>query len=212
MSTTLTRCRVPTTSRPSVSGPAGRRWPRGCAGKSAATRRARLADLAKFVRWWAATAPGAGLWQVTEDVLPAYAEQLGTGGQAAALTCDGGLLADATVKRHVSTLKSLNGYAVRRRVIDHSPAAFVEMPEVGKVGTTQALALDEAAALVRGAQQIAQRHPVDAAAVMLLATCGRSWSVVAPTSCCCCALTAAASTAGASRPRCAAPPARTWRS
>ncbi|MEV4225314.1 hypothetical protein, partial [Nonomuraea sp. NPDC049725] len=35
-----------------------------------------------------------------------------------------------------------------------------------------ALALDEAAALVRGAQQIAQRHPVDAAAVMLLARVG----------------------------------------
>ncbi|WP_336209577.1 hypothetical protein [Nonomuraea sp. LPB2021202275-12-8] len=33
------------------------------AGKSAATRRDRLADLAKFVRWWARTAPGAGLWQ-----------------------------------------------------------------------------------------------------------------------------------------------------
>lgn len=143
------------------------------AGKSANTRRARLTDLAKFVRWWAATAPGAGLWQVTEDVLDAYAEQLGTGtGHAAALIRDGGPLAAATVKRHISTLKSLYGYAVRRRVIGHSPASFVETPEVGKVGTTPALALDEAAMLVRGAQQIAQRHPVDAAAVMLLATLG----------------------------------------
>ncbi|MFB4289806.1 tyrosine-type recombinase/integrase [Nonomuraea sp. ATR24] len=143
------------------------------AGRTAATRRARLADLAKFVRWWAAAAPGAGLWQVSEDVLVAYAEQLGTGGgHAAVLGRGGGPLAAATVKRHISTLKSLYGYAVRRRVISHSPATFVETPEVGKVGTTPALALDEAAALVRGAQQIAPRHPVDAAAVMLLATLG----------------------------------------
>jgi hypothetical protein len=61
---------------------------------------------------------------------------------------------------------------VRHRVIGHSPAQFVETPEVGKTGTTPALALDEAAALVRGAQHIAQRHPVDAAAVALLATLG----------------------------------------
>ncbi|PRX46810.1 site-specific recombinase XerD [Nonomuraea fuscirosea] len=152
-------------------------WPTVAAwlrsGKSAATRRARLTDLAKFVRWWAATAPGAGLWQVSEDVLVAYAEQLGTGsGHAAGLTRGGASLADATVKRHISTLKSLYGYAVRRRVIGHSPAAFVDTPEVGKVGTTPALALNEAAALVRGAQKIAERHPVDAAAVMLLATLG----------------------------------------
>ncbi|MEU4579478.1 hypothetical protein [Nonomuraea sp. NPDC023979] len=46
----------------------------------------------------------------------------------------------------------------------------METPEVGKVGTTPALALDEAAALVRGARQIARRHPVDAAAVMLVST------------------------------------------
>ncbi|MEU6718266.1 tyrosine-type recombinase/integrase [Nonomuraea sp. NPDC046802] len=143
------------------------------AGKSAATRRARLADLARFVRWWAATAPGAGLWQVTEDVLVAYADELGTGtGQAARLSRGGRALADASVKRHISTLKSLYGYATRRHVIGHNPAQKVETPEVGKAGTTPALALDEAATLLRGAQQIAARYPTDAAAVMLLATLG----------------------------------------
>ncbi|MEV0169440.1 site-specific integrase, partial [Nonomuraea fuscirosea] len=119
-------------SRTDDEPPPGQRasWPTVAAwlrsGKSAATRRARLSDLAKFVRWWSLTAPGAGLWQVSEDVLVAYAEQLGTGsGHAGALTRGGASLADATVKRHVSTLKSLYGYAVRRRVIGHNPATFV---------------------------------------------------------------------------------------
>ncbi|MFC4114288.1 tyrosine-type recombinase/integrase [Nonomuraea zeae] len=143
------------------------------AGKTASTRRARLADLVLFVRWLAATAPGAGLWQVDEDVVAAYIEELGTGsGKAAELTRGGQALAAATVARHLSTLKALYGYAVRRRVIGYSPPAFVEPPEVGKAGTTPALTLGEGGALLRGAQAIAGRHPVDAAAVMLLATVG----------------------------------------
>ncbi|MFI6324326.1 tyrosine-type recombinase/integrase [Nonomuraea sp. NPDC050556] len=143
------------------------------AGKTAATRRGRLADLVMFVRWLAATAPGAGLWQVDEDVVVAYLDELGTGSERAAqLTRGGRVLGAATLARHLSTLKSLYGYAVRRRVITYSPAQFVEPPEVGKAGTTPALNLGEAAALLRGAQAIAPRYPVDAATVVLLATVG----------------------------------------
>ncbi|HEX4811562.1 MAG TPA: hypothetical protein VFV66_02275, partial [Nonomuraea sp.] len=55
------------------------------------------------------------------------------GGRASTWPRRGGRpLAAATVKRHLSTLTSLYGYAVRRRVIGHSPAAFVETPEVSK--------------------------------------------------------------------------------
>ncbi|NUP40914.1 MAG: tyrosine-type recombinase/integrase [Streptomyces sp.] len=143
------------------------------AGKTATTRRARLAAVAKFVRWWARTAPGAGLWQATEDVMVAYLDQVGTGsGPAAHLNRGGKALAPATLAWHLANLKSLYGYAARRRVIDHSPAQWVEAPEVGKVGTTPALALPEGTALLRGAQAIAAEHPADAAAVALLAITG----------------------------------------
>ncbi|MEV3986704.1 tyrosine-type recombinase/integrase [Nonomuraea sp. NPDC049758] len=143
------------------------------AGKTAATRRDRLAVVAKFVRWWALTAPGAGLWQVTEDVVVAYLDQLGTGsGAAAGLNRGGKALAPATLAWHLSNLKSLYGYAARRQVIGHSPAQWVEAPEVGKVGTTPALDLTEGTALLRGAQAIAAEHPADAAAVALLTITG----------------------------------------
>lgn len=152
-------------------------WPTVAAwlrdGRTAATRRDRLAVAAKFVRWLAVTAPDAGLWQVTEDVVIAYRDQLGTGaGPAAELNRGGRGLAPATLAWHLSNLKSLYGYAARRQVIAQSPAQWVSAPEVGKVGTTPAVSLTEATSLVRGAQAIAERHPVDAAAVILLVCVG----------------------------------------
>ncbi|MFI6603816.1 tyrosine-type recombinase/integrase [Nonomuraea sp. NPDC050536] len=142
------------------------------AGKTAATRRARLTDLAAFLRWLQHARPGRGLWQVTEDDLVAYADEVGTGSGAAALLHRGPLGA-ATVARHLSSLSSLYTYAVRRHpAVAINPATHVTRPEVPKIGTTPALPLTEAAALLRGAQAIAARYPADAAAVALLVNLG----------------------------------------
>ncbi|GAA4158021.1 tyrosine-type recombinase/integrase [Actinomadura keratinilytica] len=158
-------------SGPSASWPTVAAWLR--AGKTAATRRARLADTAAFLRWLALAAPGTGLWEVTEDMLVAYADELGTGtGAAAELTRGGRPLRAATVARRLSTLSSLYRYAVRRHVIPASPAAHVDRPEVSKEGRTPARPLEEAAALLAGAETIASEHPADAAAVALLVTTG----------------------------------------
>ncbi|MGW2151744.1 hypothetical protein ACWCOT_46160 [Nonomuraea bangladeshensis] len=103
-----------------ASWPTAAAWLR--AGRTAATRRPRLAVLSMFVRWWAATAPGAGLWQVTEDVLVAYADELGTGtGRAAELTRRGRALADATVKRHISEQHHRRGVGRMALVIRCAP-------------------------------------------------------------------------------------------
>ncbi|MFI0451806.1 tyrosine-type recombinase/integrase [Actinomadura sp. 6N118] len=148
-------------------------WPTVAAwlrtGKSVNTRRARLADTAAFLRWLERAAPGTGLWQVTEDHLVAYADELATGtGAAADLIRGGRPLAAASVARRLSSLSSLYKYAVRRNGLPRNPAEHVDRPEVPKIGTTPALPLDLAIALLRGAAAIAPHHPHDAAAVALL--------------------------------------------
>ncbi|WP_405149100.1 tyrosine-type recombinase/integrase [Sphaerisporangium sp. NBC_01403] len=141
------------------------------AGKSATTRRARLADTAAFLRWLAAEAPGAGLLAVSEDHLVHYSDGLATGTARAGLARPGVPLAPATVARRLSTLSSLYGYAVRRRIITANPADVVERPEVSAIGTTPARTVEEATALIDGAEAIAARYPADAAAVALLSVC-----------------------------------------
>ena len=144
------------------------------AGKTAVTRRDRLGDLANFLRWLQHAAPGTGLWQVSEDHVVAYLDALGTGtGAAAQLNRGGRPLAPATVARRLSTLKSLYRYAVRRDpAVRHSPAEFVDRPEVPTIGTTPAVTVEVAAALLGGAAAIADEHPADAAAVALLVNLG----------------------------------------
>ncbi|MER5426232.1 hypothetical protein, partial [Streptosporangium roseum] len=77
-------------------------------------------------------------------------------------------LAPATVARRLS---SLYGYALRRRVLTVNPADPVERPEVSTVGTTPARTVEEATALVDGAETISAAYPADAAAVALLSVC-----------------------------------------
>ncbi|MBE1536382.1 tyrosine-type recombinase/integrase [Actinomadura algeriensis] len=162
--------RLPRTG-PDASWPTIAAWLR--AGKTATTRRTRLADIAAFVRWLEPTAPGAGLWQVTEDVLVAYADELGTAtGAAARLNRGGRPLAPATIARRLSHLASLYRYATRRHVITRNPTEHLQRPEVSRDGATPALTRAEAAALLDGAHTIAARHPADAAAVALLAGIG----------------------------------------
>ncbi|WP_167521379.1 tyrosine-type recombinase/integrase [Microbispora triticiradicis] len=141
------------------------------AAKAATTRRARLADIAAFMRWLEAELPGVALLQVTEDHLTHYRDTIATGRARAGLSRPGVPLAPSTVARRLSTLSSLFAYAVRRRVLAANPADPVERPEVSTVGVTPARTVTEQTALVDGAEQIADRHPVDAAAVALLAVC-----------------------------------------
>ncbi|MGW4644088.1 tyrosine-type recombinase/integrase [Sphaerisporangium sp. NPDC004334] len=82
-----------------------------------------------------------------------------------------GALAPSTVARRLSNASSLYAYAVRRRVLAINPAGVVDRPEVSTIGTTPARTVTEQTALVDGAEAIAARHPVDAAAVALLAVC-----------------------------------------
>jgi len=158
------------------TGPAAA-WPTVAAwlqaARTATTRRARLADLAAWLRWLAAAAPGLTLWTATEDAVAAYRDQIATGtGPAARLVRGGRPLSPATVARRLSSLSSLYDYAVRRRVLAASPAAHVERPEVSGVGRTPARPLADAAALLAGAEAIADRHPADAAAVALALSTG----------------------------------------
>ncbi|MEV4180711.1 tyrosine-type recombinase/integrase [Streptosporangium canum] len=141
------------------------------AGKAVTTRRARLADVAAFVRWLEAELPGVGLMAVTEDHLTHYRDGIGTGSARAGLGRPGVALAPATVARRLSSLSSLYGYALRRRVLTVNPADPVERPEVSTVGTTPARTVEEATALVDGAEIIAAAYPTDAAAVALLSVC-----------------------------------------
>lgn len=143
------------------------------AGKTATTRRTRLADTAAFVRWLELAAPATGLWRVTEDVLVAYVDELGTAtGAAAWLNRGGRPLAPATIARRVSHLSSLYRYATRRHVITRNPTEHLERPEVSRDGATPALTRGEAGALLSGAHTIADRYPADAAAVALLVGIG----------------------------------------
>ncbi|QKG19117.1 site-specific recombinase XerD [Actinomadura verrucosospora] len=136
---------------------------------TARTRQAYLKCLAAFLRWLEAAAPGCGLWEVTEDVLVSYKDQILTAtGAAAPLLRGGRPLGAAAAAQRISALRSLYAYAHRRRVIGHSPAAFVDPPAVPKEGQTPALSKQDAAALARGLGTLAQSHPQDAAAVALL--------------------------------------------
>ncbi|WUI02831.1 tyrosine-type recombinase/integrase [Spirillospora sp. NBC_00431] len=160
-----------------AAGPEAAAWPTVAgwlqAARAVTTRRARLADAAAFLRWLAAAAPGVTLWAVTEDTLIAYRDQIGTGtGAAATLNRGGRALSPATVARRLSSLSGLYSYAVRRHVLPASPAEHVARPEVSGDGATPARPLDQAAALLDGAEAIAARHPVDAAAAALLVATG----------------------------------------
>jgi len=141
------------------------------AGKAVTTRRARLADTAAFLRWLEAELPGVGLLQVSEDHLTHYRDTIGTGTARAGLGRPGVALAPATVARRLSSLSSLYTYATRRRVMSLNPADPVERPEVSTVGTTPARTVEEATALIDGAETIAAAYPADAAAVALLSVC-----------------------------------------
>ncbi|MDP9868627.1 MULTISPECIES: tyrosine-type recombinase/integrase [Streptosporangium] len=141
------------------------------AGKAVTTRRARLADVAAFVRWLAVETPGVQLLAVTEDHLTHYRDTIATGTARAGLARPGVPLAPATVARRLSSLSSLYGYATRRRLLAANPADPVGRPEVSTVGTTLARTVEEATALVDGAETIAATYPADAAAVALLSVC-----------------------------------------
>ncbi|WP_030174019.1 tyrosine-type recombinase/integrase [Spirillospora albida] len=137
------------------------------------TRRTYLASLAAFLRWLELAAPQYELFTVTEDVLIAYKDQIGTAtGTAAELLPGGRPLRPSTVARRIAALRSLYGYAVRRHALPHNPASFVDPPRTPGSGTTPAQSKDTAAALMRGAEHIADRHPADAAAVGLLLNIG----------------------------------------
>uniref|UniRef100_UPI0004CD4FF1 site-specific integrase n=1 Tax=Streptosporangium roseum TaxID=2001 RepID=UPI0004CD4FF1 len=116
------------------------------AGKAVTTRRARLADVAAFVRWLAVEAPSVELLAVTEDHLTHYRDTIATGTARAGLARPGTPLAASTVARRLSSLSSLYGYALRRRLIAVNPADPVERPEVSTVGTTPARTVEEATA------------------------------------------------------------------
>lgn len=141
------------------------------AAKAATTRQARLADTAAFARWLAAEAPGVGVLEVTEDHLTHYRDTIATGTARAGLARPGQALAPSTIARRLSNVSSLFAYAVRRRVLAANPADVVDRPEVSTIGTTPARTVTEQTALVDGAEAIATRYPVDAAAVALLAVC-----------------------------------------
>ncbi|GAA5767981.1 hypothetical protein [Streptosporangium roseum] len=79
------------------------------AGKAVTTRRARLADVAAFVRWLAAEAPDVQLPAVTEDHLTHYRDTIATGtARAAAHPADAAAVALLSVCAvRVSELVSL---------------------------------------------------------------------------------------------------------
>lgn len=120
------------------------------------------------MRWLQVSLPGAGLWQVTEDVLVAYVDEMGTATGAMAKLGRGKPLRAPSIARRLSSLKSLYGYAVRRRVLPFSPAEYVDPPKVPRRGSTPALPRVIAAKLLQGAHAIADDYPADAAAVALL--------------------------------------------
>lgn len=156
---------------PSAAWPTVAAWLQ--AGRSVATRRARLADTAAFLRWLQAAAPGVGLWEVTEDTVVAYRDQIAAATGAAAHLLRGGRpLAPSSVARRLSSLAALYAYALRRHVISANPCEHVERPEVAGAGATPARPLREATALLDGAEAIAETYPVDAAAVALLVCTG----------------------------------------
>lgn len=141
------------------------------AARAVTTRRGYLADLAAWLRWLAAEAPGVGLLQATEDHVTAYRDALATGRARAGVARPGRPLAASTVARRLSSLSSLYAFAVRRRVLAANPADPVNRPELSTVGTTPARTVREATALLDGAEAIAEAHPADAAAVALLTVC-----------------------------------------
>ncbi|GGK76816.1 hypothetical protein Ppa06_38790 [Planomonospora parontospora subsp. parontospora] len=132
------------------------------------TRQTRLADLAAFVRWLHAAVPGADLLQANEDQLVAYRDALGTGTATAGVRTPGKPLGPATVARRLAHLRSFFRYARRRGAVPVNPAENVTSPAVSTDGSTPALTRAEQTALAAGAQAMAERYPVGAAAVLLL--------------------------------------------
>ncbi|MDP9868272.1 MULTISPECIES: hypothetical protein [Streptosporangium] len=108
---------------------------------------------------------------MSEDHLTHYRDGIGTGSARAGLARPGVALTPATVAHRLS---SLYGYALRRRLTAVNPVNLadpVERPEVSIVGTTPARTVEEATALVDGAETISAAYPADAAAVALLSVC-----------------------------------------
>lgn len=154
-------------------------WPTAAAwltaARTATTRRARLADLAAFLRWLDAHAPAVSLLAVTEDTVTGYRESIATGRALAGVGTPGVPLAPASVARRLSSLASFYAYAVRRAGLTRNPAdpERVERPEVSGAGKTPARTRGEAAALLAAVEDpaFAERHPADAAAVAVLLLC-----------------------------------------
>ncbi len=144
-------------------------------GKSVATRRARLADLAAFLRWLDAHAPGLALLAVTEDTITGYRESIAAGTALAGVKAPGKPLAAASIARRLSSLASFYAYAVRRAGLTRNPAdaTLVERPEVSGAGKTPARTRAEARGLLSAAEatSFAEQYPMDAAAVALLLMC-----------------------------------------
>lgn len=157
--------------------PVGQDWPTVAAWlqsrKAVTTRRDYLHCVAAFLRWLGLAAPGVGLLEVTEDTLVAYKDQISTRtGAAAQLLTRGQPLGSCAVAQRISALRSLYAYAVRRHVIDHDPAVYVDPPETPRDGKTPTLRKQDAVALMDGAEAIAAKYREDAAAVALLLNIG----------------------------------------
>lgn len=158
-------------SGPEASWPTVAAWLQ--AQRTVTTRQGYLHCTAAFLRWLQAAAPGTGLWEVTEDVLVAYRDQISTAtGPAADLLRGGRPLGAQTVAQRISALGSLYAYAVRRKVIPADPTAHVARPQTPKIGLTPARTAEDAMALLGGAETIASEYPVDAAAVALMLNIG----------------------------------------
>ncbi|MDX6743952.1 tyrosine-type recombinase/integrase [Actinocorallia sp. A-T 12471] len=142
------------------------------AAKSVQTRRARLQDVAAFLRWLEVHAPGLALLAVSEDTITGYRESLATGTARAGVRDVGKPLSAASVARRLSTLSSFYKYAMRRAGLRANPAdpGFVERPVVSGEGKTPMRTKEEAQGLTSaaGADDFLDRYPADAVCVTLL--------------------------------------------
>ncbi|ROO86414.1 site-specific recombinase XerD [Actinocorallia herbida] len=142
------------------------------AAKSVQTRRARLQDVAAFLRWLDAHAAGIGLLAVSEDTIVGYRETIATGRARAGVRDVGKPLSAASVARRLSTLSSFYRYAMRRAGLRANPAdpGFVERPIVSGEGRTPMRTKEEAQGLTSAAasDDFLVRYPADAVCVTLL--------------------------------------------
>lgn len=133
--------------------------------RAVTTRQGYLQNLAHFVRWLAAAAPGTGILQVDRHLLDLYRDAMATGrGFDKPLGPD-------TVSWRLATLSSLYDFAFKADAVLSNPVVKVRRPETGGVGKTPTMTEEESAALILGAARIAKEHPADAAAVALLVVC-----------------------------------------